>query len=154
MSAKSLHDKIQVFIFNCVLVFLSYGIMLTHRYSIDGYAVFFEYSEVPVGHPYLSSGRLVNWLLINILSRLGFNPVNGQKYFMLVFMLSVALCITLLFFLFSSFIFGRSFEARPSGFSRQTFRSALFLDLAIALAFINVFVNEFFLFSDSPNPRR
>lgn len=147
-SRKSIYDKLQVLIFNCFLVFLSYGIMLTHRYSIDGYAVFFEFSEVPVGYPYLSSGRLVNWLLINLLSRLGFNPVNGQKYFTFVFMLVIALCITLLFLLFSSLIFGRSSEGCPSGFPRQTFRGALFLDLAIALAFINVFVNEFFLFSE------
>lgn len=148
MRTQSIYEKIRVFVFNCTLVFLSYGIMLTHRYSIDGYAVFFEYSEVPVGHPYLSSGRLVNWLLINILSRLGFNPVNGQKYFMLVFMLSVALCITLLFFLFSSFIFGCSPEKSSTHAPHQALRSALFLDLAIALAFINVFVNEFFLFSE------
>ena len=148
MSAKSLHDKIQVFIFNCVLVFLSYGIMLTHRYSIDGYAVFFEFGHSSVGSQQLNGGRVINWLLINILDILGFNTVSGQKYFTFVLMLVIALCITLLFLLFSSLIFGRSFEERPSGFSRQTFRSALFLDLAIALAFINVFVNEFFLFSE------
>lgn len=148
MRTQSIYEKIRVFVFNCTLVFLSYGIMLTHRYSIDGYAVFFEFGHSSVGSQQLNGGRVINWLLINILDILGFNTVSGQKYFTFVLMLVIALCITLLFLLFSSLIFGRSFEARPSGFPRKTFRSALFLDLAIALAFINVFVNELFVFSE------
>lgn len=148
MSAKSVYGKVQVFIFNCVLVFLSYGIMLTHRYSIDGYAVFFEFGQASVGFQQLNGGRVINWLLVNIFNILGFNTVSGQKYLTFLFILVIALCITLLFFVFSALIFGRSFGEHPSGFSRQAFRSALFLDLAIALAFINVFVNELFIFSD------
>lgn len=149
MSTKPIYDKIRVFIFNCVLVFLSYGIMLTHRYSVDSYAVYFECESSSVGYQHLNSGRLVNWLVINILNRLGFNTVSGQKYFTFLFMLTIALCITLLFILFSSLIFSCSSYEKTSERCFDKFHSALFLDLVIALAFINVFVSELFVFSEA-----
>lgn len=147
MSTKPIYDKIRVFIFNCVLVFLSYGIMLTHRYSIDGYAVYYECESSSVGYQHLVLGEPINWLVMNILHYFGINLVTGQKYFTFLFMVTAALCITALFFLFSKLIFGRTEESCGIE-TASSLGSMLFLDLAISLAFINVFINELFIFTE------
>ena len=123
-----------VFAVQIVLFFAIYGIMLVPRFSTDSYSVYFYTSDGLNG--FLDLGRVGTFLLYKVLLVLGINSVTLSPLFTAVFCVTIAWSAAVILSLMKPFF------AEPNGLT------ALLLELAVALAYGNIYFAELFFFSD------
>ncbi len=123
-----------VFAVQIVLFFAIYGIMLVPRFSTDSYSVYFYTSDGLNG--FLDLGRVGTFLLYKVLLALGINSVTLSPLFTAVFCVTIAWSAAVILSLMKPFF------AEPNGLT------ALLLELAVALAYGNIYFAELFFFSD------
>lgn len=117
-----------------ILFFAIYGIMLIPRLSTDSYSVYFYTGEGLNG--FLELGRTGTFLLYKALAALGISSVALSPLFTAVEILTVSWSAAVVLSML-----------KPC-FPRYDRLTALLLELAVALAYGNIYFAELFFFSD------
>ena len=124
----------RIFALQIVLFFIIYGIMLMPRFSTDSYSVYFYTSDALSG--LLELGRTGTYLLFKILLAFCINSVTLSPVFTAIFILTVSWSAAVILSML-----------KPC-FSRPSRLTVLLLELAVALAFANIYFAELYFFSD------
>lgn len=126
----------RIFAVQIVLFFAVYGIMLAPRFSTDGYSFFFSTSSGL--DSILGMGRTGPYILLRTLLALGINNVTLSPIFNAVFILTVAWSAAVLISLLKPYCLSPSLN----------WLTVLLLELAVVLAYANIYFAELFFFAD------
>lgn len=121
-----------LFLINIVISFFVYGMFLKMHYSVDTYSVFYDYSFYPT----LNSGRLLDHLIIRALKLFNLNIASIQIVLTAILIFSSAIFTTSIYKLFEAF------------FDKSDFKVKLFLNFAVLITVINVFILKWFLYPE------
>ncbi len=124
----------RIFTLQTVLFFAIYGIMLVPRFSTDSYSSYFNTSDgVKI---FLNSGRTGAYFLNKMLLAIGVNTVTLSPVFTAMFTLAVSWSATVVLYLL-----------KPH-FDKPNRLTVLLLELAVLLAYANIYFTELYFFSD------
>lgn len=120
----------QIFAIQIVVVFAICWIMLIPRFSTDSYSVYFYTSDGLNG--FLELGRIGTFLLYKALLAFGINSVVLSPLFIVVLCLTIAWSATVVL------------DILKTCFPHPNRRTALLLELAIILAYGNIYFESYF----------
>ena len=125
----------ELLVFSIYIFFftLVYAIMMRARFSVDSYA---NYYVTDGGIQNLKLGRVANYVLLSILNHLNINIVKWQVVFTVLFVFALAWSAKVLYRQMASY----TSNLQP--------KEKLFLLLAVAIAYTNVSILEWFLFPE------
>lgn len=126
-------NNINTFLLHLIIIVIAYGMFLKMHYSIDSYALVYDTS----GKQFLISGRIPTYFINLLFNKLNINLTLNQQMFSAYFIICVALSSTIL----SNTI--------CKNFKKVIFNQWIAINIAIMIAFINVFFLEWFLFPES-----
>jgi len=116
-----------------ILIFISYGcLIVSHHYSVDAFNLLFD----PSPYWHLQIGRYLNCGIILIANRLGIHQVTAQRIACFCWLFAVSFVILLISVMFIKY-----------AKIKDNIHSYVVV-LAVALAFINVFTMELYLFTE------
>ena len=111
------------FIFNLIITCISYSMFLQMHFSVDSYAIIYNNS----GEQYLMQGRVISYVLNNILNVLNINPTLNQQFFTLSLIICISICSTILAHILYDL------------FDRKSKINFLVINIIICISFSNVF---------------
>jgi hypothetical protein len=119
-----------IFIVQMLVIGLSFSIFLNPHYSIDSYGAYSDASH------YLSDGRVVAYLISNLLKIASINPVKHQEVFIFLEILFMASSASLLI---------RRYCLYCNDISLTKF---VLINLCFLISFVNIYILEWYLFPE------
>lgn len=136
ISEGTKQEKLFIFFLLLLTMAAAYGIMLSHRFSTDGYSDYYKILEKSNAFGKLESSRISGAVTEACMSILGINTVTVQFPFTILFILTITwVCYDLWGLICQSF-------HEPDCYLRE------FLLIFILPAFINISFGEMFFFSN------
>ena len=122
-----------ILIGSIIVALFTYGIFIRMHYSVDTYSVFFEDNA----NIQLLNSRYLNFVIGSLLINLGINPVIYQCLFTVILILSLSWCMVRTTYCVDAII----------NFNNDSILRVI-IWLIVSVAFINVFVLEWFLYPE------
>ena len=120
------------FIFNLIMTFVSYAMFLQMHFSVDSYAIIYDNS----GQQYLMQGRIVSYILNNLLNRFNINPTLNQQPLTLCLIISISLCGSVLVKILYDI------------FNNKNITYFIMINIIVCISYCNVFLLEWFLYPE------
>lgn len=123
------------YIFGANLVFLLiiYGMLIKKHFSSDTYNILFQTSTY--GH--LKLGRIVGYVIALFFDKMHINQSAEQSYFTILFIVTLAVLITIMVKAFCSKI------------QNLNLKKVVLINICLFISFVNVYILEWFFFPES-----